>query len=189
MVEVESGKGPSLPHAAANPARSGCKPRDSGLLVAPAAAAQAGAALSVSWAARPASAGTGARTAVAPVSAKRLGERRVAVLAQPPHQIVAQGQLPDVVEAVTVRLSRRQGGSACSRCWRSCCQDDLETYGTIDSLLRKTEGGLYAGFDMGRTRNTSELIVLEKTAKRVTYRMGKSFDSLAVPAQEAPITC
>lgn len=67
----------------------------------------------------------------------------------------------------------------------ACCQDDLDTYETIDSLLRKTEGDLYAGFDVGRTRNTSELIVLEKTGKRVTYRMGKSFDRSRFQAQEA----
>jgi phage FluMu gp28-like protein len=67
----------------------------------------------------------------------------------------------------------------------ACCQDELETCDTIDSLLKKTEGDLYAGFDVGRTRNTSELIVLEKTAKRVTYRMGKSFDRSRFQAQEA----
>lgn len=67
----------------------------------------------------------------------------------------------------------------------ACCQDELDTYDTIDSLLKKTEGDLFAGFDVGRTRNTSELIVLEKTAKRVTYRMGKSFDRSRFQAQEA----
>lgn len=40
----------------------------------------------------------------------------------------------------------------------ACCQDDLDTYDTIDSLLKKTDGDLFAGFDVGRTRNTSELI-------------------------------
>jgi hypothetical protein len=38
---------------------------------------------------------------------------------------------------------------------------------------------------VGRTRNTSELIVLDKTARRVTYRMGKSLDRSRFQAQEA----
>jgi len=77
----------------------------------------------------------------------------------------------------------------------ACCQDELQTWETIDSLLKNTEGDLFAGFDVGRTRNTSELIVLEKTGKpgrrsqggggRVVYRMGKSFDRSRFQEQEA----
>jgi len=67
----------------------------------------------------------------------------------------------------------------------ACCQDDLDVQATIDSLVKKTKGDLYAGFDVGRTRNTSELIVLEKQAKRLVYRMGKSFDRSRFQVQEA----
>jgi len=67
----------------------------------------------------------------------------------------------------------------------ACCQDELQTYETIDSLVKNTEGDLFAGFDVGRTRNTSELIVLEKMKKRVVYRMGKSFDRSRFQEQEA----
>jgi len=67
----------------------------------------------------------------------------------------------------------------------ACCQDDMETSKTIDSLLSKTTGDLFMGFDVGRTRNTSELVVLEKKAKRLVYAMGKSFDKSSFQAQEA----
>ncbi|MFH0910968.1 MAG: terminase family protein [Planctomycetota bacterium] len=67
----------------------------------------------------------------------------------------------------------------------ACCQDDMETSKTIDSLLSKTTGDLFMGFDVGRTRNTSELIVLEKKGKRAMYAMGKTFDKTSFQAQEA----
>ena len=67
----------------------------------------------------------------------------------------------------------------------ACVQDGLAVYSTIDSLIRKTTGDLYAGFDVGRTRNTSELAVLERKGKRLYYRMGKSFDRSKFRVQEA----
>lgn len=67
----------------------------------------------------------------------------------------------------------------------ACCQDDLESLGTIESLARGTDGDFFAGFDVGRTRNTSELIVLERRSKRLVYRMGRSFDRSSFQAQEA----
>ena len=66
----------------------------------------------------------------------------------------------------------------------TCVQDELQTSGTIDSLIKKTTGDLYAGFDVGRTRNTSELVVLERQTKRLMYRMGKSFDRSKFKEQE-----
>ena len=66
----------------------------------------------------------------------------------------------------------------------TCVQDELQTSGTIESLIKKTTGDLYAGFDVGRTRNTSELVVLERQSKRLVYRMGKSFDRSKFKEQE-----
>jgi len=67
----------------------------------------------------------------------------------------------------------------------ACVQDGLAVCSTIDSLVKKTTGDLYAGFDVGRTRNTSELVVLERKGKRLHYRLGKSFDRSKFQVQEA----
>jgi len=67
----------------------------------------------------------------------------------------------------------------------SCCQDDLETYSSIAKLVSGTKSDLFAGFDVGRTRNTSELIILERKPKRLIYRLGRSFDRSRFQVQEA----
>ena len=67
----------------------------------------------------------------------------------------------------------------------ACCDDSFERYETLERLLSATEGNLYAGYDVGRTRNTSELIVLELKGKRLHYRMGRSFDRSKFQVQEA----
>jgi len=69
----------------------------------------------------------------------------------------------------------------------SCCSDDLAVYESIDKLLSDTQGDLYCGFDVGRTRNKSELIVLEKKGKRLYYRLGREFDRSKFRAQEASL--
>jgi len=67
----------------------------------------------------------------------------------------------------------------------SCCQDDLVIFSNFSKLVAGTRGDLFAGFDVGRTRNISELIVLERKPKRLVHAMGKSFDRSSFPAQEA----
>jgi len=67
----------------------------------------------------------------------------------------------------------------------ACCEDGMERYETLERLLQATDGDLYAGFDVGRTRNTSELIVLELKGKRLHYRLGRSFDRSKFQFQEA----
>lgn len=66
----------------------------------------------------------------------------------------------------------------------SCCSDELETYATMEQLVKNTKGELYAGFDVGRTKHKSELIVLERVNDRLYYRMGKSFDKTKFQEQE-----
>jgi len=67
----------------------------------------------------------------------------------------------------------------------SCCQDDLQTYSSVARLVSGTKGDLFAGFDVGRTKNASELIVLERRPKRLLYRMGRSFEQSTFQTQEA----
>jgi len=67
----------------------------------------------------------------------------------------------------------------------SCIQDDLETHASVAKLVSSTKGDLFAGFDVGRTRNTSELVILERKSNRLVYRMGKSFDRSRFQVQEA----
>jgi phage FluMu gp28-like protein len=67
----------------------------------------------------------------------------------------------------------------------SCCVDDMETAKTIDDLFTRTTGDLFMGFDVGRTRNASELVVLERRGKRLAYAMGKSFERSSFQEQEA----
>jgi hypothetical protein len=66
----------------------------------------------------------------------------------------------------------------------SSCSDDLKVYETFDSLVSDCSGDFYAGFDVGRTRNKSELIVLERVKKRLYYRYGKEFDRSKFQYQE-----
>jgi phage FluMu gp28-like protein len=66
----------------------------------------------------------------------------------------------------------------------SCCSDDLKVCESIDSLVSDCSGDFYAGFDVGRTRNKSELIVIERVKKRLYYRYGKEFDRSKFQYQE-----
>ncbi|MHC5054358.1 MAG: phage terminase large subunit family protein [Planctomycetota bacterium] len=67
----------------------------------------------------------------------------------------------------------------------SCVSDELTPAASVDRLFASTKGDLYAGFDVGRTRNTSELVVLERKPKRLIYRYGRSFDRSRFKDQEA----
>jgi len=66
----------------------------------------------------------------------------------------------------------------------SCVQDELKAAEGVELLLKETTGDLYAGFDVGRTRNTSELIVFERKAKRLVYRYARTFDRSRFKEQE-----
>jgi phage FluMu gp28-like protein len=66
----------------------------------------------------------------------------------------------------------------------SCCSDDLKVCESINSLVSDCSGDFYAGFDVGRTRNKSELIVLERVKNRLYYRYGKEFDRSKFQYQE-----
>ena len=68
-----------------------------------------------------------------------------------------------------------------------CVSDELRPCEGVEKLLQATKGSLYAGFDVGRTRNTSELIVLEKVSRRLVYRYGRSFDRSRFQEQEASL--
>ncbi|MGQ9696944.1 MAG: phage terminase large subunit family protein [Armatimonadota bacterium] len=50
-----------------------------------------------------------------------------------------------------------------------CVRDDLEVCASTADITHCT-GELYAGFDVGRTRHASELVVLEKTGARLSVR-------------------
>jgi len=67
----------------------------------------------------------------------------------------------------------------------ACVSDELSPCESVDQLLKTTQGDLYAGFDVGRTRNTSELVVLERRPKRLVYCYGRSFDRSKFNEQEA----
>ncbi len=67
----------------------------------------------------------------------------------------------------------------------SCVADELRPCEGIERLLQATTADLFAGFDVGRTRNTSELVVLERKPKRLIYRYGRSFDRSRFQEQEA----
>jgi len=65
-----------------------------------------------------------------------------------------------------------------------CCSDELKVHESVDSLISDCGGDFYAGFDVGRTRNKSELIVLERMKDRLYYRFGKEFDRSKFQYQE-----
>jgi hypothetical protein len=67
----------------------------------------------------------------------------------------------------------------------SCAQDGLDTYSSVAKLAGGTAGDLFAGFDVGRTRNASELIVLERVSGRLLFRLRKTLMGEKFQAQEA----
>jgi len=69
----------------------------------------------------------------------------------------------------------------------SCCSDNLVTYESVDKVVSETKGDLYCGFDVGRTKNKSELIVLEKKKNRLYYRYGREYDRSKFKAQEGSL--
>jgi len=69
----------------------------------------------------------------------------------------------------------------------ACCSDELAVYDSVDKLVSETKGDLYCGFDVGRTKNKSELVVLEKRNKRLYYRYGREYDRSKFKAQEGSL--
>ncbi|MDP1916613.1 MAG: hypothetical protein Q8L14_10220 [Myxococcales bacterium] len=67
-----------------------------------------------------------------------------------------------------------------------CTTDDLVMVDDPTSM-RAPQGRLVAGFDVGRTRDRSELAVLEEIEGRFTCRMLKSFEGTPFAEQEAEL--
>jgi phage FluMu gp28-like protein len=67
-----------------------------------------------------------------------------------------------------------------------CTSDDLVVYDEPTSV-RKPEGRIVAGFDVGRTRDRSELAVFEEREGRFTCRMLRSFEAAPFAEQEAEL--
>jgi len=67
-----------------------------------------------------------------------------------------------------------------------CTTDDLVLYDEPTSV-RAPEGRIVAGFDVGRTRDRSELAVFEEIEGRFTARMLRSFEGTPFAEQEAEL--
>ena len=67
-----------------------------------------------------------------------------------------------------------------------CTSEDLLVYDDPTSV-RAPEGRIVVGFDVGRTRDRSELAVFEEVEGRFTCRMLKSFDGTPFAEQEAEL--
>jgi hypothetical protein len=67
-----------------------------------------------------------------------------------------------------------------------CTTDDLVMVDDPTSM-RAPEGRLVAGFDVGRTRDRSELAVFEEIEGRFTCRMLKGFEGTPFAEQEAEL--
>ena len=67
-----------------------------------------------------------------------------------------------------------------------CTNDELVLYDEPTSV-RAPEGRIVAGFDVGRTRDRSELAVFEEIEGRFTCRMLKSFEGTPFAEQEAEL--
>ena len=69
-----------------------------------------------------------------------------------------------------------------------CTEPPPEIYETFQELARATKGLLYAGYDVGRRRNTSELTVWEKPGEeRVYERLFKTYDKTDFAVQQADL--
>jgi phage FluMu gp28-like protein len=62
-----------------------------------------------------------------------------------------------------------------------------EVYSTFTELRDKAAGTLYAGFDVGRHRNTSELTIFERVGEVSFERLFKTYDGVEFQAQEADL--
>lgn len=67
-----------------------------------------------------------------------------------------------------------------------CTSEDLVVYDEPTSV-KKPEGRVVVGFDVGRTRDRSELAVFEEIEGRFTCRMLKSFEGTPFAEQEAEL--
>jgi phage FluMu gp28-like protein len=69
----------------------------------------------------------------------------------------------------------------------SATEPQPEVYSTFTELKNKATGTLYAGFDVGRHRNTSELTVFERLGEVSYERLFKTYDKVEFQAQEADL--
>lgn len=68
-----------------------------------------------------------------------------------------------------------------------CTSDDVTTYKTFEELPTPVEGRLTAGFDVGRYRDLSELVIIEELAGVRHLRHARSFDQVPFAEQEATL--
>jgi len=66
-----------------------------------------------------------------------------------------------------------------------CADKDIEVYDSYEELRENVKGELYAGFDVGRRRNASELFIFEKFGGVFYQRMLKTFRRMPFPEQRA----
>jgi len=65
-----------------------------------------------------------------------------------------------------------------------CASKDLEVYDTYEELRENVKGELYAGYDVGRRRNASELFIFEKFGGVFYQRMLLTFRGMPFPEQK-----
>jgi len=68
-----------------------------------------------------------------------------------------------------------------------CCDPELEVYKDFDTLAKHVQGELYAGYDVGRRRNPSELFILEQLGDKLYMRMLVTMHNMSFPAQREVI--
>lgn len=67
--------------------------------------------------------------------------------------------------------------------------DELEVYRNIEDFLSyQAQGPLYAGYDVGRRRNASELYVIEQVGDRYHTRLMQTFDKIKFSVQREALT-
>ena len=69
-----------------------------------------------------------------------------------------------------------------------CTTDDLGTFDDFQAFPDKLEGRLTAGFDVGRKRDLSELVIIEEIDGRHHLRMSRSYDQVPFAEQEADLS-
>jgi hypothetical protein len=65
--------------------------------------------------------------------------------------------------------------------------DIFDSYSSLAEVVGKRQGLLYAGLDLGRRKDTSELTIIEKQGTRYTERLYKTWDKVPFEAQEADL--
>lgn len=68
-----------------------------------------------------------------------------------------------------------------------CTTDDLDVYGDAQAFPAPIEGRLTAGFDVGRKRDLSELVIVEEIEGTYHLRLWRSYDRVPFAEQEADL--